>query len=231
MMPEVYWPRSKADAEQEQLALLELLNSDGVETAGERCLAIGTAFSELQKTAIAVCVEFKVGGVVRNRHVTSEVPTDFPYLAGLLAFRVGPAISALLNETGIDYDTIIIDGQGIAHPRGLGLAAHIGIIYNVPTIGVTRNSLFGEYSTPRSDGLACSQVTAPKTRKVIGQVFRLGSSHQLAFSSPGHKHSVQSCRNMMMKMIDARSPVPRPLRRAHAIANAAAKELDRGDFI
>jgi deoxyribonuclease V len=229
-MSDVYWPSTKIEAEQEQLALLELLNNDGIETAGERCLAIGTAFSELQKKAIAVGVEFKVGGTVRNTQVSCEVETQFPYIPGLLAFRVGPAISALLNEIGADYDTIIVDGQGIAHPRGLGLAAHIGIIYNVPTIGITRNSLFGEYSTPRSEEAACSQVTHPRNRTVIGQVFRIGSSHELAFSSPGHKHSVQSCCNMMVELIDNKSPFPRPLRRAHAIANATAKELDCGDF-
>lgn len=77
-------------------------------------------------------------------------PVSFPYIPGLLSFREGPAVIEALDKLAIKPDLLIFDGQGVAHPRRLGLASHIGLLVDIPSIGCAKSRLCGQYEEPES---------------------------------------------------------------------------------
>jgi deoxyribonuclease V len=93
--------------------------------------------------AIAV---YRYPDLSRLTTVTGEATQGFPYVPGLLAFRVGPAILAAWGKLTHKPELILIHGHGIAHPRGLGLATHVGLWLNLPTIGIAKTRLFGSHA-------------------------------------------------------------------------------------
>ena len=141
-----------------------------------------------------------------------------------LAYRVGPAVCKLLDRHAEKIDILIFDGQGIAHPRGIGLAAHIGALYNKPSIGITRNSLFGRYIEPARGRFNHSPITHPKTGQVIGCTVSLGENCNPIFVSPGHLCDVPSAFEFLKHITASKDCVPRPIQRAHSGANRIVKQ-------
>ena len=113
---------------------------------------------------------------------TQEV--TFPYVPGLFAYREGPALTALLDGLGERPDLAIMDVQGVAHPRGIGLAAHVGALYDVPTIGITRKRIWGRHERVPA---GWRDATASGERPTIGWAYRRKADDEPVFASPGHK--------------------------------------------
>ena len=102
--------------------------------------------------------------------VQAFAPADFPYIPGLLAFREIPAILVALAKLTLIPDLLMIDGQGIAHPRRMGIAAHLGVILNMPSIGVGKSRLTGKFEMPGPHKGDRSPLMAGK--ECIGTVLR-----------------------------------------------------------
>lgn len=129
--------------------------------------------------------------------VTAVASITFPYIPGLLAFREGPIILAAWEKLSYKPDVLMFDGQGIAHPRGLGIAAHIGILLDIPTIGVAKSRLYGQYDKV---GLLSGDQSELRDEhdpeKIIGAVVRTREKSKPLFISPGHlidlEHAIAS---------------------------------------
>src|SRR5215212_3047516 len=114
-----------------------------------------------------------------------EVPLRFPYVPGLLSFRELPSVVGALKKVETDVDALILDAQGIAHPRRMGLASHLGIFLDVPTVGCAKSRLVGSYEEPgREKGSATDLVHRGET---VGRVLRTREGVSPVFVSVGDR--------------------------------------------
>ncbi len=118
---------------------------------------------------------------------SARVEEQFPYIPGLLAFREGPAIIEAFMKLQNKPDLLMVDGQGIAHPRGLGIASHVGVILDIPSIGVAKQRLYGKHNEPPDSEGAWTPLVAPHTGNTIGAVLRTKKGTKPVFVSIGHK--------------------------------------------
>jgi deoxyribonuclease V len=141
----------------------------------------------------------------------------FPYVPGLFAFREGPALMGALKKLKIAPDLILVDGQGIAHPRGLGIASHIGVILGIPTIGCAKSRLVGKYEEPGPGKGSWTYLYAEApSGEPIGAVVRTRSGVRPLFVSPGNLADIESSVEIVLRCTGAfRSP--EPLRRADMV--------------
>jgi deoxyribonuclease V len=144
---------------------------------------------------------------------------DFPYVPGYLGFREVPALVAAWARLGRKPDLLLVDGQGLAHPRGLGLACHLGLVLDVPTIGVAKSLLVGT----AEPGPAAGDV-APILWKGarLGMALRTRRGALPLFVSVGHRVSLDTAVAIVRAACDGRR-LPVPIRAAHEAANAARR--------
>lgn len=220
-----YWTKDENEAKREQGILVDLVKtniSDFSLANFVTGLAVGTAYEENTKTAFATCVTFDKNGKIKGKITSANVEVDFPYTPGLLAFRVGPAICAAIDNLIDKIDLLLFDGQGIAHPTGFGLASHIGVLFNKPSIGITKKALFGNYSTPPK-GNYHTDLRHPKTNRAIGYCISSGYGYEPFFMSPGHQITLSESLNVL-RMISKKDGLPYPIRLAHSQANKMTKK-------
>lgn len=153
--------------------------------------------------------------------VTAERVTPFPYVPGLLTFREGPVILDAWARLPEEPDLVLFDGQGIAHPRHVGLAAHMGLWLDRPTIGCAKSRLYGTYEMPGPrKGESSPLVDEKDDRLVIGRVLRSRSNVKPLFVSPGHRTDVEHAARLTFDCCRSYR-LPEPTRWAHRIAGGA----------
>ncbi len=160
--------------------------------------------------------------------VTAEAPLEFPYVPGLLAFREGPAILAAWERLETRPDVVMFDGQGIAHPRGMGIAAHMGLWLDRPTIGVAKSWLYGLYEEPGPNPGDFSPLRDPRQPAVaIGAVLRTRAKVKPLFVSPGHKIDIATSVQLVMACV-AGYRLPETTRWAHRAAGGETLPVGNG---
>lgn len=148
----------------------------------------------------------------------AELPTRFPYVPGLLSFRELPALLAALAGLPEQPDVILVDGQGVAHPRGLGVASHLGVMLDRPTIGVAKSVLCGAYDDPAPE--RGSQSPLVYKGEVIGTVLRSRERVRPVIVSCGHRVGLPEA--VALVQACARGyRLPEPTRLADRLAGAA----------
>ncbi|MBX4189384.1 deoxyribonuclease V [Candidatus Parcubacteria bacterium] len=149
---------------------------------------------------------------------TVKVETKFPYIPGLLSFREIPGLLKCWEKLSIKPDVLIVDGQGIAHPRRLGLATHFGVLAHVPTIGCAKSVLYGKFVEPTAVGQA-NEIIDPKTGEVIGVALKSKERSNPLIISPGHLVTVADSVEIVKGTLRGYR-LPEPTRRAHLLVNA-----------
>jgi deoxyribonuclease V len=147
---------------------------------------------------------------------TAQGRVSFPYIPGLLSFREAPILLKAFRKLKAAPDLIIFDSQGIAHPRGLGLASHIGLFLNTPTIGCAKSRLIGEYREPGTRAGCRTALTHDGER--IGTVLRTRDGVKPVFVSPGHRIDHAGAVKWVIKC-RRRYRLPEPTRQAHILVN------------
>lgn len=170
--------------------------------------------------AAVVVMTFPGLELVETRTKTSRL--TFPYIPGLLSFREIPALIRCIRNVRTPFDVMLCDGQGIAHPRGVGLASHLGVLIDTPTIGCAKSRLVGEYDDPGADRGDFSRLIYDG--RVVGSVLRTREAVKPLFISPGHLVDHASARRITLACL-TRYRLPEPTRRAHIAAGEARRSL------
>ncbi len=156
-------------------------------------------------------------------HSCRIMPDAFPYISGLLSFREGPAAIRAVKRLTPKPTLLFVDGCGINHPRMAGMASFIGIVLDIPTIGITKNVLCGVGGLP---GKAGSATPLLYNGVQVGHLLKSKDGCRPIVVAPGHRISMQSSLELTRKYL-ADSKLPEPCRLAHQYANQVRRELDK----
>ena len=155
--------------------------------------------------------------------VTSTMNISFPYIPGLLAFREGPVVMDAFKKLKIRPELLIFDGHGICHPRGVGIASHMGIILQMPTMGCAKSHLFGDFSLPGRKRADFSWVR-DTSGATMGIVLRTRQDVAPVYASPGHLTDFDDCLTILLHL-SPRFRIPEPLRQAHHLCKTTRTSL------
>jgi deoxyribonuclease V len=154
--------------------------------------------------------------------VTVEAPVTFPYVPGLLSFRETPVLLAAFERLRSAPDLLMVDGHGYAHPRRFGYACHLGLLLDIPTIGVAKSRLIGEQGTVA--GPRGSRADLTHEGEVIGSLLRTREGVWPVYVSVGHRISLQAAEAWALRCA-TRYRVPEPTRLADRLAGAAKRRM------
>ncbi|WP_242108013.1 deoxyribonuclease V [Luteimonas aquatica] len=146
----------------------------------------------------------------------ARVPTSMPYVPGLLSFRELPALLQALEQLRQRPDLVFVDGHGIAHPRGLGIAAHFGVATGLPSIGVAKKRLTGSGPEPHQTRGAYTALR--QGGRQIGWILRSKPNCNPLYVSPGHRVALASAADLVMRCV-TRYRLPEPTRLADRLAS------------
>jgi len=177
-----------------------------------------TAFDLKNELAFAGVIVYSFPQLKEIDRQCAVYKTPFPYIPGMLAFREAPVLLAAIEKLKIKPDLFVFDGHGLAHPRRFGIASHLGVYLNKPTIGCAKSRLCGEYKEPNKKAGSISKLT-DKEGKVIGAVVRTRDHVRPIFISIGHKIDLDTSCKMILKCV-GRYRVPKPTREADLYAEA-----------
>ena len=213
----------QARAVQERLSrrvLLRPLPLDGVEYVAGSDVAVSRKLDLL--VAAVVVMSFPGLEVVETR--TAALRPPFPYVPGYLSFRELPVLSRCFERVLTPVHAVLCDGQGIAHPRRLGLAAHAGLTLGIPTVGCAKSRLVGEFGEVGETRGNYTQLML-KGRQ-IGSVLRTRDRVKPLFVSPGHLIDHPGSRRLALACL-TRYRLPEPVRLAHIAAGEAKRNKEQ----
>ncbi len=180
--------------------------------------AVDVSYSRFAKQGYAVVGVFKVNQdaalnrfrIIEEQYFYHVGRVNFPYIPGYLSFREIPLLLPVLEKIAIMPDLILVDGAGIAHPRCLGLATHLGILGLIPTIGCAKSKLIGEYEIP--ENFRGAKAMLKMGAEEVGIVLRTKPNCRPLFCSPGNLCTLQDVERLVLAFCDQHR-LPEPLRR------------------
>jgi deoxyribonuclease V len=182
----------------------------------------GADVSYYQNKMIAGVIIFKFPNLKIIERQSFISPVNFPYIPGLLTFREGPSILAAFKKIKNEPDIILFDGQGIAHPRRMGIASHLGLFLNKPTIGCAKSRLSGKYTSVGEE--KGDYALLKESEEVLGVVLRTRKKVKPIFVSPGYKIDLPNSIEIVLKCI-VKYRLPLPVREAHIFVNQIRNNL------
>lgn len=171
------------------------------------------AFLDEKAFCAGVILDYKTMDIIEMKIIKTDL--SFPYVPTFLTFREGSPIMEVYRKLETKPDVIMINGQGIAHPLSCGIASHVGVLLDVPSIGVAQSKLCGDYKQPKKVGDYSPLIYKNKT---IGYVFKSKKNCKPIFISPGHKVSLDTSLEII-KFCTGDHKLPEPIFFAHSLAN------------
>jgi deoxyribonuclease V len=169
-------------------------------------------------TGAVVVLSYPALDLVESQMVTDRI--EFPYVPGLLSFREAPLILAACEQLSVIPDLCMVDGQGIAHPRRMGLASHLGLLLDIPTIGCAKSRLCGSHEEPGNQ--AGSYANLLDDGEVTGAVLRTRADVRPLYVSIGHKIDLPTAIHWVLTCCRGYR-LPEPTRLAHQAAGGNLK--------
>ncbi|MFC4172238.1 deoxyribonuclease V [Microvirga sp. GCM10011540] len=204
---------SQAIALQKEMAA-EVDSTQPIDLDSVRLVAgVDVSVKDEQSQAAVVVVTYP--GFLPVETVLARRPTPFPYIPGLLSFREGPVLEEAFEKLEAEPDVFLFDGMGIAHPRRIGIASHMGLWLQRPTIGCGKTLLCGRYKDLAEDkGSAAPLIDKGQT---IGVALRTRSAKNPMFISPGHMADIPTAAELVLRC-SPKYRLPEPIRLAHNAA-------------
>lgn len=206
---------NEAIALQKQLAAETITNQPLDLKSITRVAGVDVSVKNDVSTAAVVVLSYPDLQVIET--VRAKQPTPFPYIPGLLSFREGPVLEEAFGKLQHEPDVFVFDGMGIMHPRRLGIAAHMGLWLQRPTVGCGKTRLLGTFAEPGIEKGASSPLTHQGEQ--LGVVLRTRENVKPVFISVGHMADLQSAIALILNCT-TKYRLPEPIRQAH---NAAGR--------
>ncbi len=182
--------------------------------------ALDVHYDEKGDAATAAAAVFELPSLKLLEKAVAREKAVFPYVPGLLSFREIPPLLKALEKLKTAPDVLLVDGQGLAHPRRFGLACHVGLLMDRPSIGCAKTWLFGEHDEP-PPGLPGAYTFLRNGDEMVGAALRTRPFVQPLYVSPGHKMGVLTAVDLVMACVKD-NRVPEPLRAADRLTRAPA---------
>ncbi len=213
------------EARDEQLRLAERVLVEGGPGESEVRWILGTdaSISPDRQLMIGALALFRRPGLVLEDLVVVSAPVEFPYVPGFLSYREIPVLLRAAEKLAHRPDLVLVDGQGIAHPRRIGLASHLGLVTGWTTVGCAKSRLVGVCGEPgpeRGDRSICRD-----RGERIGTVLRTRRGVKPVWVSPGHRIGHEEAVRWVMRTL-GRYRLPEPIRAAHRAAGEYRKRLE-----
>ena len=214
------WQVSPAEALDIQRRLAGQVSGDGEVTTPRFIAGVDISAGKTRGTArgAVVVLSYPELRLVEMKTVQGEL--DFPYVPGLLSFRESPLILSACEQLAATPDLILVDGQGIAHPRRIGLASHLGLLLDTPAIGCAKSLLCGKHEVPGEE--AGSYAMILDGDETIGAALRTRTGVKPVYVSTGHKINLQSAIHWVLECCRGYR-LPEPTRLAHLAAGGKLK--------
>jgi deoxyribonuclease V len=211
-------PLEEAVALQQRLRTL-VQQEGGIKLEDVRTVAgIDASYRDVARAAVVVLA---FPDMERLDEAVATRESAFPYVPGLLSFREGPVVLDALTKLTVQPDLLVFDGQGYAHPRRFGLASHLGVYLDRPSIGCAKSRLVGSYNEPGPE--PGDRTPLLERGEVIGMALRTKSRTKPLFISVGHKIDLKTAVEVVLRCLRGYR-LPEPTRLAHNLADAAARQ-------
>jgi len=216
------WDLSPKEAVALQRELAERISFQAIPDDFEVLGVSDVSYMKSVDRLVVVILTFHWPTLEQLESVHLAAPIRFPYVPGLLSFREIPPLLEAYGQLKRPADVFLCDGQGIAHPRKLGLASHLGLCLDIPTVGCAKSRLCGEHEP--LDLRRGSYTPLLLSGDVVGYVYRSRSGVKPIYVSPGHLADLESSRKLVEGCL-GRYRIPEPLRQAHNTATLMRKNL------
>jgi deoxyribonuclease V len=217
------WPKDIKAARRIQEILRWKAEITPFKKSPKKIAGVDAAF--FQDKVIGVACLYTYPDITFIEESDSVTKVLFPYIPSFLSFREGQAVIRAIHGLKNKPDVIIFDGQGIAHPRGLGIATHIGVLLGIPTIGCAKSRLVGEYEEPGYKKGKWSFLRY--NREIVGAVLRTKDYVKPLFISPGHRTDLRNSIDITLTCAK-KYRIPEPLRMADFISKKIKREMSAG---
>ncbi len=218
------WPRDRERIYEIQEEVRKRVRLEPLASQPSTIAGVDASFTDAKVISVACLMSYPRLDCLEDSSAVIE--SEFPYITGYLSFREGPAIAQALKRLKRRPDLLIFDGQGIAHPKGLGIAAFMGALLDMPSIGCAKTRLVGEYREPGPKRGEYSPLFHKGVE--VGAVVRTRDNTRPLFVSPGHMIDIKGAVEIVLESAP-RFRLTEPVRRADALSRKMKMEMRKGD--